>query len=138
VGRRTGKNLAAAAALLIAGCAAQGTAHTVRATASPRDCDHPATLVSQGPLVLPRVPTDEVQVRVLVTVSAAGRVTQASISKSSKFPELDAADLVIAEKSTYAPAFRHCKPVASTLTYAMTYTSNWSTRNTTPLPFASP
>jgi TonB family protein len=52
-----------------------------------------------------------------VRVSATGKVTGTSVSKSSGRPEFDHAAIVAASKSTYKAATHNCRPVAGTYTY---------------------
>ena len=49
----------------------------------------------------------------LLEINSAGRVTRASLDKSSGYPELDTAALRAAERARFAPARSGGTPVAS-------------------------
>ena len=63
------------------------------------------------PPTMPHAVVGPKSVNILVAIDANGHVTKATALKSSGDLQLDAAAIVAAEASTYAPARVNCKPV---------------------------
>lgn len=66
----------------------------------------------------------EAQVAIAVDIAANGRLKRARIMRSSGDGALDASALAAAARSTYLPATRHCKPVAGSYMFTVTFSGN--------------
>ncbi len=130
--RRTGKGVVLL--LVLAACAGHGPSARATNSAAPmltatRVCDAPASVVDQKQPVFPdsvrskvgELQVTESQVRILVHLDANGRVRGAQVVQPRLFAALSAAALHAAEQSTYSPETRHCKRVAGTFLFSVTY-----------------
>lgn len=115
------------AVVLLAACSGHAKPQPTPFAAPTLSCNRDAAVLN---MVTPSFPDEarhkahEAQVAILVDVSATGRISRARVMQSSGFPALDAAALTAADKSTYLPAARHCKPVPGTFIFRVTFSGN--------------
>jgi TonB family protein len=116
---------------LLTGCARQPA--KARDTPTPftlpsPPCDHDAQVLQQAQPEWPdsarNARVHEAQVGIRVEIAPTGRLKKAKIVQSSFIPALDTSALLAAEQSTYEPATKHCKPVAGSYMFRVTFSSN--------------